>query len=176
METVPILLSNLWGQKRATAMGGGGVDVGEQELRHLIEIQLEQRGDSAPNHDVKDNLMRSEKHLSFEMQYLLTLLDFYQQISNLERKLSSDASVCKPVKSFSASSLSVTMTLGFELLGVSFSIKFSLSLKFKMHKGVCYEDTRAPLAREEFYCYILPEALEKGMGSHSIFIYADQTA
>ncbi|RMC14548.1 hypothetical protein DUI87_09645 [Hirundo rustica rustica] len=46
---------------------GGGVHVEEQELRHLIEIQLEQRGHSAPNHDVKDNLMRSEKHLNFEM-------------------------------------------------------------------------------------------------------------
>lgn len=76
------------------------MDVMEWELRHLIEIQLEQRGHSVPNHDVKDNLMRSEKQINFEMQYLLTLLDFYQQISNLERKLSLDASVCKAVKSF----------------------------------------------------------------------------
>lgn len=68
------------------------------------------------------------------------------------------------------------MTLGFELLGVSFSITFSLILKFKMHKGVCYEETQVPLAREEFCCSILPEALEKEMGSHSMFIYADQTA
>lgn len=103
METVPILLSNFWGQKRTTATGGDGVDLEEQELRHLIEIQLEQRERSAPNHDVKDNRMRSEKRLNFEMQYLLTLLDSYQQISNLERKLSSDASVCKAVKSFSVS-------------------------------------------------------------------------
>lgn len=72
----------------------------ERELRGLIEIQLEQRGHSVPNHDVKDNLMRSKKQINFEMQYLLTLLDFYQQISNLERKLSLDASVCKAVKSF----------------------------------------------------------------------------
>lgn len=47
--------------------------------------------------------MRSEKHLNFEMWYLPTLLDFYQQISNLERKLPSDASVCKAVKPFSVS-------------------------------------------------------------------------
>lgn len=79
------------------------MDVEELELRHLTEIQLEQRGRSAPNHDVKDNLMRSEKHLNFEMRYLLTLLDFYQQISNLERKLLSDASVCRAVKSFCVS-------------------------------------------------------------------------
>lgn len=103
METVPILFSNLWGQERTAATGGGGMDVEELELRHLIEIQLEQRGRSAPNHDVKDSLMRSEKHLNFEMRYLLTLLDFYQQISNLERKLLSDASVCRAVKSFRVS-------------------------------------------------------------------------
>lgn len=69
------------------------VDVAGWELRSLFKIQLEQRGHAAPKHNVKDKLMRSEKHLNSEMQYLLTLLDFYQQISNLERKLSSDTCV-----------------------------------------------------------------------------------
>lgn len=70
------------GSEESHSPGRGGVGVEEQGLRHLIEIQLEQRGYSAANHDVKDNLMRSEKRLNFEMQYLLTLLDFYQQISH----------------------------------------------------------------------------------------------
>lgn len=69
------------------------VGVAGWDLRHLFKIQQEQRGDAAPKHDVKDKLMRSEKHLNSEVQYLLTLSDFYHQISNLERNLSSDTCV-----------------------------------------------------------------------------------
>lgn len=73
------------------------------ELRRLFKIQQEQRDDATPKYDAKYKQMSIERHLNSEMLYLLTWLDFYQQISNLERKLPSDTYVWKAVKSFSVS-------------------------------------------------------------------------
>lgn len=80
MENVPNLLSNEG--KRKVQWTLMEVHVAGWEWRQLCKIQQEQREDAAPKHDAKDQLMRSEKHLKSEMLYLLTLLDFYQQISN----------------------------------------------------------------------------------------------
>ena len=152
------------------------------ELRHLFKIQQEQGGVAAPKHNVKDKLMRSEKHLNSEMQYLLTLLNFYQQNSNLERKLSCDTCVWKAVKSFSVRDTPASCqsqwpwVLSFLEFLFQEQEHFLWFCQFNICRGVFYEEICVLLAKEQLCSHILPGAQEKGMESSSIFVCTDQTA